>query len=93
MAKLESKIEDIKNYNIWEKICKGYEISLKNLEQSLKEERPNAYINDNEKNLGKEFLHNKWVEIGACITHVRHPVLFYKNVKLRDMKKGKEDKK
>lgn len=42
----EADMKEIKNYKTWEKICIGYEISLKNLEQSLKEERNNAYIDD-----------------------------------------------
>ncbi len=66
-----------------EKIIKGYDICLKNFEHSLKEERLNAYVTDNETELGgKEFIYDSWVKFGACFTWVCHPVMSYKMLKL-----------
>lgn len=61
-----------------ERMKKGYEIGVRNLEESIKQGKRNIYIKDKEVELGgKEFIWDPWVRVGALFGCMSHPYLMY----------------
>jgi len=68
---------------------KGYEISIKNLEATVKDNKPNAYFDRQKESLSeseyKEFTdlsRDQWVRFGALFPFMFHPAMGYKTLKI-----------